>query len=139
MEIIYKYTPFKSLDKVMEQFDKIEHRGTLAMIFNLILTPEGETELDFDTDPQDILMRNFKVDYDRKSQLEHRSFRNYVSILYANPRMKIYIQRKKVATKILERTLYLPVVYKYTSTKFKNRAISEKEKAERDVQECRYI
>ena len=54
--------------------------------------------------------------------MEHGSFRAYVSILYANPKMKIYIQGKRVHSKILMYTLYQPKTYVYTSNKFKNRA-----------------
>ena len=38
--------------------------------------------------------------------------------------MKIYINDKKVQTKILEKMLYFPRKYTYTSTRFKNKAIS---------------
>ena len=63
---IYKYTPFKNLQQIQEQFDKIENQGTLVMIFNLQLMIDGRTELDFETDKEDILMTDLEVDYDRK-------------------------------------------------------------------------
>lgn len=44
--------------------------------------------------------------------------------------MKIFIQNQKVHTKILERTLYCPMRYKYQSTKFKQRDKANKEIAE---------
>jgi hypothetical protein len=56
--------------------------------------------------------------------MEHYSFRAYLSILYSTPYMKIYINDKKVQTKILEKTLFKPVKYTYTSSRFKNKAIA---------------
>lgn len=103
------------------------------MIYNLKVKEDGTSELDFETDPEDILIRNLLVDYGRQNQFEHRSFRAYLSILYADPRMKIYIQRKKVLTKLLERNLFMPRMFKYSSKKFKARAIQEREAANADL------
>ena len=122
------------MDDLMDQLDKINgESGTLVIIYNLRLLDDGQTELDIETDPQDIQMTKFHVDYDRKSQLEHKSFRAYVSILYLNPKMKIYIQSEKVKTKLFEQTLYEPRMYKYISKRFKTRANAEKQEAERKL------
>jgi len=56
--------------------------------------------------------------------MEHQSLRAYLSILYSTPRMKIYINGKKVQTKMFEKTLFQPIKYTYSSTRFKNRAIA---------------
>jgi hypothetical protein len=123
METIFKYSPFKNKQQLMDQFRKIEgESGTLAIIYNLRLNDDHNPELDIYSVPYDIQMNNFRVDFDRKSQLEHKSFREYVSILYLNPHMKIYIQNKKVRTKLFDRTLYLPYKYSFMSTRFKKRA-----------------
>jgi len=67
MDLIFKYSPFKNKDELEAQFDKIKSEsGTLCNIFNLKLNEDGETELDIETDPEDILMRkndivNFKM------------------------------------------------------------------------------
>ncbi|CAF0892163.1 unnamed protein product [Brachionus calyciflorus] len=129
LNVLYRYTPFKKLDTLLKQFDQIGTHGTLALIYNLKLK-DGSTELDFESDPHDIWLRGLEVEFDRKSQIEHRSFRAYLTILYSDPRMKIYIQGKKVLTKLLERNLLMPRVMTYTSTKFKNRALEEKKEAE---------
>lgn len=82
-ELIYKYSPFKSEQQVMEQFNKIRGEkglygaghgqgslgfgldlsnqlvtcsGTLVIIFNLKLMDNGEPELDVTSDPRDIQM-----------------------------------------------------------------------------------
>ncbi|XP_031804741.1 ATPase MORC2 [Sarcophilus harrisii] len=57
IELIYKYSPFKSEQQVMDQFKKISgETGTLVIIFNLKLTDNGEPELDIVSDPRDIQM-----------------------------------------------------------------------------------
>jgi hypothetical protein len=79
----------------------------------------------------------FSVDFNTKIffcfvnslPLEKRSFREYVSILYTDPRMKIYISGSKVRTKNLFHTLYLPYEYEYTAKNIFKR------KAEMDIDE----
>ena len=63
---------------------------------------------------------------------ERKSFRAYASILYVEPRMRVYIQGKKVRTKRLINSLYKPRVYKYCSGRFKTRSEHEAKKAEED-------
>lgn len=63
---------------------------------------------------------------------ERKSFRAYASILYVEPRMRVYIQGKKVRTKRLISTLYKPRVYRYSSARFKTRSENEVKKAEED-------
>ena len=46
-------------------------------------------------------------------ELEERSLREFVSILYTDPKMKIYIDGSKVRTRSLFYSLYLPYEYKY--------------------------
>lgn len=60
---------------------------------------------------------------------ERRSFRAYASILYMDPRMRIYIQNKKVHTKRLASCLYRPRLYKYSSNRFKTRTENEAKRA----------
>ncbi len=61
--------------------------------------------------------------------LEKRSFREYVSILYTDPRLKIYISGSKVRTKNLFNTLYLPCQYEFIAKNIFKR------KAEIDIDE----
>ena len=60
---------------------------------------------------------------------EKRSFRAYVAVLYMDPRMKVYIQGKKVRTRKLASLLYKPKLYKYTSSRFKSRAEHDAKKS----------
>ncbi|NXR61000.1 MORC2 protein, partial [Rhadina sibilatrix] len=127
-ELIYKYSPFKSEQEVMDQFNKIHaDKGTLVIIFNLKLMDNGEPELDVTSDPQDIQMAETSPE---GTKPERRSFRAYAAVLYIDPRMRIFINGHKVQTKRLSCCLYKPRMYKYTSNRFKTRAEQEVKKAE---------
>ncbi|XP_056677451.1 ATPase MORC2 isoform X2 [Monodelphis domestica] len=128
IELIYKYSPFKSEQQVMDQFKKISgDSGTLVIIFNLKLTDNGEPELDIMSDPRDIQMAETSPE---GTKPERRSFRAYAAVLYIDPRMRIFIHGHKVQTKRLSCCLYKPRMYKYTSNRFKTRAEQEVKKAE---------
>uniref|UniRef100_A0A8C7ZG32 MORC family CW-type zinc finger 2 n=1 Tax=Oryzias sinensis TaxID=183150 RepID=A0A8C7ZG32_9TELE len=127
-ELIFKYSPFKNEQQLMQQFNKIESSsGTLVIVYNLKLMDSGEPELDIDTDHQDILMSGTPAEGVKP---ERRSFRAYTAVLYIDPRMRIFIQGHKVRTKRLSCCLYKPRLYKYTSTRFKTRAEQEVKKAD---------
>ncbi|XP_048369648.1 ATPase MORC2 isoform X2 [Sphaerodactylus townsendi] len=127
-ELIYKYSPFKSEQEVMEQFRKIPgEKGTLVTIFNLKLMDNGEPELDVTSDPRDIQMAETPPE---GTKPERRSFRAYAAVLYIDPRMRIFIHGHKVQTKRLSCCLYKPRMYKYASKRFKTRAEQEVKKAE---------
>jgi len=64
---------------------------------------------------------------------ERKSFRAYASILYVEPRMRVYIQGRKVRTKRLVNTLYKPRLYRYSSARFKARSETEAKRAEEDA------
>lgn len=61
---------------------------------------------------------------------ERRSFRAYTSILYVDPRMRVYIQGKKVRTKRLANGLYKPHMYRYSSARFKTRSENEAKRSQ---------
>ncbi|XP_020613915.1 MORC family CW-type zinc finger protein 2A-like [Orbicella faveolata] len=135
--LILKYSPFKTESQLFEQFNKIGPKGTLVVVYNLKLMDNGEPELDVISDPYDIKMGDPRAgesvaDYD-KDLPEHNSFRAYTAILYLDPRMKIYIQNKKVRTKRLTGCLYKPKCYHFTSKRFKTRSEQESEKADREA------
>lgn len=127
-ELIFKYSPFKNEQQLMEQFNKIESSsGTLVIVYNLKLMDNREPELDVETDHQDVLMAGTPAEGVKP---ERRSFRAYAAVLYIDPRMRIFIQGHKVRTKRLSCCLYKPRVYKYSSTRFKTRAEQEVKKAD---------
>ena len=75
--------------------------------------------------------------YKFRSQLVHKSFREYVSILYWDPRMLIFIQNKRVQTRRLEYSLYLPRRYTHSSQMFKTIANEKRKEAEKDLLNAR--
>ena len=59
MDLILKYSPFKTESLFMKQFDKLDgDSGTLAIVYNLKLLDNGDSELDVKSDPFDILLSN---------------------------------------------------------------------------------
>lgn len=137
VNLILKYSPFKTELQLFEQFNKIGAKGTLVVVYNIKLMDNGEPELDVVSDPYDIKMTDpyageSVADYDMIMP-ERRSFRAYTAILYLDPRMKIYIQGKKVRTKRLTTCLYKPRCYQFTSKRFKTRSEKEAEKADREA------
>ncbi|XP_046840799.1 ATPase MORC2-like isoform X2 [Xenia sp. Carnegie-2017] len=129
LSIILKYSPFKTEKDLLDYFDKIKTKGTMIMVYNLKLLDSGETELEVCDD--DFVMRELHEEhYDDKSVMpERKSFRAYSSILYLDPRMKIYIQNKKVLTKRLGDNLFKPRSYLFSSKRFKTRSEREANKA----------
>ncbi|XP_062600244.1 ATPase MORC2-like isoform X1 [Saccostrea cucullata] len=139
MDIILKYSPFKTEDEFFAQFDKIEgNTGTCVIVYNVKLLDSGDPELDVLSDPTDILLANPESDFDSDEGLmpERKSFRAYTAILYVDPRMKIYIQGKKVRTKKLACCLYKPKMYKYSSNRFKARSEIEHQKAKEEAKQA---
>lgn len=70
--------------------------------------------------------------------LERKSFRAYASILYVDPRMRIYIQGKKVRTKKLSSFLYKPKLYKYSSNRFRTRSENEAKKSQDEAKSAEH-
>lgn len=137
VNLILKYSPFSTESQLFEQFDKIGPKGTLVIVYNLKLLDNGEPELDVVSDPYDIKMADpypgeNVADYDMIMP-ERQSFRAYTAILYLDPRMKIYIQNKKVRTKRLTTCLYKPRCYHFTSKRFKTRSEEESKKADQEA------
>ncbi|PAA85579.1 hypothetical protein BOX15_Mlig032543g1, partial [Macrostomum lignano] len=146
MAVIYKYSPFKTEKEFFAQFDKLNSgsSGTLLMIYNLKLLDNGQPELDVTTDPTDVLLAS--PDFDDETDLgvysdhdqppERRSLRHYVSIMYIDPRMKVYIQNKKVQTRMLLSCLYKPLQYNYASRTFRNRAEAEASRSKEETKQA---
>ncbi|XP_043736401.1 LOW QUALITY PROTEIN: ATPase MORC2-like [Cervus elaphus] len=127
-ELIYKYSPFRNEEEVMNQFMKIPgDSGTLVIIFSLKLMDNGEPELDIISNPRDIQMAEISPEGTKPERL---SFRAYAALLYIDPRMRIFIHGHKVQTKRLSCCPYKPRMYKYTSSRFKTRTEQEVKKAE---------
>jgi len=62
MELILKYSPFKTEAQFMKEFDKIESSsGTVVIVYNLKLLDSGLPELDVRTSAHDILLSHPEV------------------------------------------------------------------------------
>ncbi|XP_054749134.2 ATPase MORC2-like isoform X1 [Lytechinus pictus] len=132
MDIILKYSPFHTEEELFRQFRQIKNSGTLVIVYHMKLLDNGEPELDVFSDDTDILMGGVNsqdITYDNGMYPERYSFRAYTRILYAEPKMKIYIQGRKVRTRKLTYVMYKPKLYKYSSNRFKKRSETDAARA----------
>ncbi|XP_044487407.1 protein MICRORCHIDIA 6-like isoform X3 [Mangifera indica] len=88
LSLMLQWSPFPSEAELLKQFDDIGPHGTKIIIYNLWFSDDGNTELDFDSDPEDIQI-NVGIISKKKSITEqhiasrfHYSLRVYLSILY---------------------------------------------------------
>ncbi|TKR75819.1 hypothetical protein L596_017058 [Steinernema carpocapsae] len=131
MRIIHEYSPFKDFSAFYRQFSYIiGETGTLIVCYNLRHIETGGLEMDLDSNLEDIRVR----EYDSELIQEVNSLRHYLSVLYSNPRMRIYLRGKKVNTSRLLSTLYKPRTYDYRAKNLKAYAAKEVEMCE---QRCR--
>ena len=73
MELIYKYSPFKTVDELFEQFNKIEgESGTLIVCYNLWLTGDSKTEMMVDADKKDLILTGDCVDNSDMKEYDER-------------------------------------------------------------------
>ncbi|KAH7835783.1 hypothetical protein Vadar_029837 [Vaccinium darrowii] len=109
LETILQWSPYKSEDELLQQFNQLTDRGTRIIIYNLWEDDEGQLELDFDTDQSDIQIRGVNRDEKKiematdypnsKHFLTYRhSLRNYASILYLRipPGFRIILRGKDI-------------------------------------------
>ncbi|WKX98980.1 hypothetical protein Q1695_014109 [Nippostrongylus brasiliensis] len=133
MDVIYNHTPFDSQDALFEQFERIQSTsGTLIVLFNMRRIETGDFELNFDT-PYDVRLSNFE----HQREEERNSLRAYLSVLYLNPRMKVYLRGKKVLTTRILTTLLYPYKYNYMAKNLKACATKEYERCEQKVKEVK--
>ncbi|VDN98027.1 unnamed protein product [Rodentolepis nana] len=147
MEIIYRFSPFPNAKDFFGQFEKIKgESGTVVVVYNMKLLDDGSAELDVNSNPYDIMLASSSEREDPMEPLadielppEKRSLRAYVSILYSDPRMKVYIQSRKVQTKRLLDTLYATKRYNFASKTFRTRAERELNKIKEEVKVAEMI
>ncbi|XP_055954587.1 MORC family CW-type zinc finger protein 3-like isoform X2 [Patella vulgata] len=112
---ITKYSLFNSEERLLKEFELLaEHKtGTRLILYNLVVNNIGQLELDFESDPTDILNpQTLEIDttsvyrpiQEAKSKYE-TSLKEYCSILFLKPRMKIFLRGNKVKTKLMTRSL----------------------------------
>ncbi|XP_030458256.1 protein MICRORCHIDIA 6-like isoform X2 [Syzygium oleosum] len=93
LSLLLQWSPYSNEADLVQQFDDIGSHGTKIIIYNLWFNDDGEMELDFDADPQDIHIsgdiKKVETCHNWKSVNEqhianrlHYSLRVYLSILY---------------------------------------------------------
>ena len=70
---------------------------------------------------------------------EKKSFRKYLSLLYSNPKMKVYIENSKVRTRILEQKLYSTTSYIYITKAFTSSSEQDVKEAAEDLDKGLYL
>lgn len=92
LSMMLQWSPFSTEAELLQQFDDIGAHGTKVIIYNLWLNDDGNVELDFESDPQDIRINGETKKMHTRgwnaiqgqhiaTQLHH-SLRVYLSILY---------------------------------------------------------
>lgn len=124
---ILQWSPYKTEDELMNQFEDIGPHGTKIVIYNLWLNDDGVLELDFDKDKEDIRLREVgKIEKPMPSQkallqssISYRlrySLRVYASILYLKklPNFSIILRGNRVEHHYIADDLKFPkvVIYK---------------------------
>ncbi|XVF19180.1 hypothetical protein REPUB_Repub11eG0087800 [Reevesia pubescens] len=93
LSILLQWSPYSTEAELLKQFDDIGSHGTKIIIYNLWINNDGNSELDFDSDPKDIRISGDtkKVDTipawkavneQHIASRYHHSLRVYLSILY---------------------------------------------------------
>ncbi|OIV98199.1 hypothetical protein TanjilG_28712 [Lupinus angustifolius] len=93
LSLLLRLSPYSSEAELLKQFDDIGSHGTKVIIYNLWFNDDGNSELDFDTDPEDIRIAGDikKVEARpawkalNEQHIANRlrySLRDYMSILY---------------------------------------------------------
>lgn len=56
LSMLVQWSPFGSEAELLKQFDNMGHHGTKVIIYNLWCNDDGDLELDFESDPKDIMV-----------------------------------------------------------------------------------
>ncbi|XP_013400383.1 MORC family CW-type zinc finger protein 3 isoform X2 [Lingula anatina] len=118
IDAITMHSFFHSEKELLDEFQAISGQtGTEIIIFNLKTSSDGMLELDFQSKPDDIMnLEHEQMDLNTTANavnrpvVEHkpeytRSLREYCSILFLKPRMKIILRGSKVKTKLITKSL----------------------------------
>eukprot|EP00258_Populus_trichocarpa_P022408 XP_024438427.1 protein MICRORCHIDIA 6 isoform X7 [Populus trichocarpa] len=93
LSMLLQWSPYSTEAELLKQFDDIGSHGTKVIIYNLWFSDDGNVELDFDTDPEDIRIGGDvkkvqanpawrTVNEQHIANRLHYSLRAYLSILY---------------------------------------------------------
>ncbi|MCL7042513.1 hypothetical protein MKW94_030664 [Papaver nudicaule] len=129
LNLILEWSPFSSQNKLMQQFDDIGVHGTKIIIYNLWLDDDGIMELDFNSDKEDICLRDefpsekgligqSYMNNELKSHISYQSrfsLRAYASILYLRrfTNFDVILRGVPVQQYIIAENLNATEVFKY--------------------------
>lgn len=93
LSALLKWSPFSGEVELLNQFNDMDHHGTKIIVFNLWFNDDAGMELDFESDPKDIMINSADRHVTKKSIehiLSHKyvanrlhfSLREYLSVLY---------------------------------------------------------
>ncbi|XP_077225908.1 protein MICRORCHIDIA 2-like [Tasmannia lanceolata] len=126
LKTILEWSPFSSTEELMLQFEDIRPHGTKVIVYNLWLNDDGDFELDFDDDEEDIRLRD-ENSYERlskshtamvKSHISYclrYSLRAYASVLYLKKfaKFQIILRGKPIQQLSIAEELKFPKVITY--------------------------
>ncbi|XP_028118760.1 protein MICRORCHIDIA 6-like isoform X2 [Camellia sinensis] len=128
LSVLLQWSPYPTEEIMLKQFDDIGNHGTKIVIYNLWLNDNGDMELDFDLDAEDIRViadpklhqtgcRPNQVSDQHIANLCHYSLRVYSSILYlrAPQSFKIVLQGRVVEHHNIANDLKFPEFILYKS------------------------
>ncbi|CDP16925.1 unnamed protein product [Coffea canephora] len=93
LPLLLRWSPYSTEAELLKQFDDVGQHGTKVIIFSLWYTDDGQMELDFESDPEDIRIsevantnkKSARMMVASEQHLANRlrfSLRAYLSILY---------------------------------------------------------
>ncbi|XP_055954352.1 MORC family CW-type zinc finger protein 3-like, partial [Patella vulgata] len=115
IQAITSFSSFNTEERLLAELEELSdlQTGTRIILYNLKADNTGKLELDFESDPTDILNpQTLEIDLtsvyrpvQESVPLYCISLREYCSILFLKPRMKIVLRGKKVKTKLICKSL----------------------------------
>ncbi|KAL6614330.1 hypothetical protein ACP70R_036600 [Stipagrostis hirtigluma subsp. patula] len=126
LSVLLKWSPFTTEELLMQNFSDIGPHGTKIIVFNLWSNDAGDLELDFDTNPEDIMISGAPnpaeitnaVKRTNESHLANRlrySLRIYTSVLYLHlpDYFKIILRGQEVKRHCIAADLIYPECISY--------------------------
>ncbi|XP_010432184.1 PREDICTED: protein MICRORCHIDIA 1 [Camelina sativa] len=90
LNILLKWSPFSTVDELLQQFEDIGTHGTKVVIYNLWLNDEGIYELSFDDDDEDIQLRDENAQDGKRLHAKTLELRSHISYRYRHS-LRAYI------------------------------------------------
>lgn len=116
---ILQHSIISSPEQIQAHFDSISSKkGTKILIWNLRRAKDGNSEIDFETEPSDFRLPEIQIEELKKHLRNsgslraeqiipdmHYSLKAYLSILYLRPRIQVILRGKKIPTKLVSQQL----------------------------------